>query len=126
MEWMRDFDAFELALSSDSSYNANLSRSLSLTLDEFYKDLTAVGFSAVTGEGFDEFLAAVDAAVVEYETCVLLLNLSSIVIDVILYFEEITVQNMIVYRNFKPKRVPKTKPAKKINLKAISRKRIGR
>nr|SVE75154.1 EOG090X072H [Daphnia dolichocephala] len=68
MEWMTDFDAFELALSSDSSYNANLSRSLSLTLDEFYKDLTAVGFSAVTGEGFDEFLAAVDAAVVEYET----------------------------------------------------------
>nr|SVE74212.1 EOG090X072H [Daphnia barbata] len=68
MEWMTDFDAFELALSSDSSYNANLSRSLSLTLDEFYKDLTAVGFSAVTGEGFDEFLAAVDAAVLEYET----------------------------------------------------------
>nr|SVE73586.1 EOG090X072H [Daphnia atkinsoni] len=68
MEWMKDFDAFELALSSDSSYNANLSRSLSLTLDEFYKDLTAVGFSAVTGEGFDEFLAAVDAAVIEYET----------------------------------------------------------
>nr|SVE70453.1 EOG090X072H [Daphnia similis]SVE71077.1 EOG090X072H [Daphnia similis]SVE71708.1 EOG090X072H [Daphnia similis]SVE72338.1 EOG090X072H [Daphnia similis] len=68
LEWMTDFDSFELALSSDSSYNANLSRSLSLTLDEFYKDLTTVGFSAVTGEGFDEFLAAVDAAVVEYET----------------------------------------------------------
>ncbi|KAK4012961.1 GPN-loop GTPase 1 isoform X1 [Daphnia magna] len=68
LEWMTDFDAFELALSSDSSYNANLSRSLSLTLDEFYKDLTTVGFSAVTGEGFDEFLAAVDAAVIEYET----------------------------------------------------------
>ena len=68
LEWMRDFDAFEAALSNDSSYNANLSRSLSLTLDEFYKDLTAVGFSAVTGEGFDEFLSAIDAAVVEYET----------------------------------------------------------
>nr|SVE93647.1 EOG090X072H [Scapholeberis mucronata] len=68
VEWMRDFDAFEAALSNDSSYNANLSRSLSLTLDEFYKDLNAVGFSAVTGEGFDEFLAAVDAAVVEFET----------------------------------------------------------
>lgn len=68
LEWMKDFDSFESALSSDSSYNANLSRSLSLTLDEFYKDLTAVGFSAVTGEGIDEFLTAVDAAVVEYET----------------------------------------------------------
>nr|SVE81959.1 EOG090X072H [Daphnia magna] len=72
LEWMTDFDAFELALSSDSSYNANLSRSLSLTLDEFYKDLTTVGFSAVTGEGFDEFLAAVDAAVIEYETYLLI------------------------------------------------------
>ena len=39
-----------------------------MTLDEFYKDLTAVGFSAVTGEGFDELLTAIDAAVVEYET----------------------------------------------------------
>lgn len=65
---MKDFEAFDSALSSESSYNANLSRSLSLTLDEFYKDLTAVGFSAHTGEGFDEFLAAVDAAVIEYET----------------------------------------------------------
>lgn len=71
LEWMRDFDMFESALSSDSSYNANLSRSLSLTLDEFYKDLTAIGFSAATGEGFDEFLAAVDAAVIDYETYML-------------------------------------------------------
>ena len=68
VEWMRDFDAFDAALSNDSTYNGNLSRSLSLTLDEFYKDLTAIGFSAVTGEGFDELLSAIDKAVVEFET----------------------------------------------------------
>jgi hypothetical protein len=39
-----------------------------MALDEFYQDITTVGFSAVTGEGFEAFLKAVDAAVVEYET----------------------------------------------------------
>ena len=67
VEWMTDFEAFEEALSNTSSYNSNLSRSLSLTLDEFYKDLKAVGVSAATGEGFDEFMNAVDDAVLEYE-----------------------------------------------------------
>ncbi len=68
VEWMHDFETFQAALSNDESYNSNLSRSLSLTLDEFYKDLTTIGVSAATGEGFDEFLAAVDAASVQYET----------------------------------------------------------
>ena len=68
VEWMHDFETFQAALSNDESYNSNLSRSLSLTLDEFYKDLTTIGVSAATGEGFDEFLAAVDAAAVQYET----------------------------------------------------------
>ena len=68
LEWMQDFETFQAALSNDESYNSNLSRSLSLTLDEFYKDLTTIGVSAATGEGFDEFLAAVDAAAVQYET----------------------------------------------------------
>ena len=29
---------------------------MSLVLDEFYKDLRAVGVSAVTGEGVDDFI----------------------------------------------------------------------
>ena len=68
IEWMRDFDAFDAALANDSTYNGNLSRSLSLTLDEFYKDLTAVGFSVVTGEGFQELLTVIDKAVEAFET----------------------------------------------------------
>ena len=64
---MNDSDAFEEAIANQSSYSANLARSLSLELDEFYKDLKTVGFSAVTGEGSDDFLTAVDSAVLEYE-----------------------------------------------------------
>jgi len=64
---MNDSDAFEEAIANQSSYSANLARSLSLELDVFYKDLKTVGFSAVTGEGFDDFLTAVDSAVLEYE-----------------------------------------------------------
>jgi len=64
---MNDSDAFEEAIANHSSYSANLARSLSLQLDESYKDLRSVGVSAVTGEGFDDFLTAVDTAVLEYE-----------------------------------------------------------
>jgi hypothetical protein len=45
----------QAALEADASYAATLSRSLSLVLDEFYKNLRPVGVSAVTGEGMDEF-----------------------------------------------------------------------
>lgn len=64
---MSDFEAFEKALENHNSYNSNLARSLSLQLDEFYQDIKTVGVSSVTGEGFDDFFAAIDAAVLEYE-----------------------------------------------------------
>jgi len=67
LDWMQNFESFDAALNADSTYNSNLSRSLSLTLDEFYQDLKVVGVSSVTGEGMDEFLVAVDAAAVEFE-----------------------------------------------------------
>jgi hypothetical protein len=41
---------------------------MSLALDTFYSSLTTVGVSAMTGEGMDQFLEAVAAARVEYET----------------------------------------------------------
>ena len=66
LDWMTDFEAFEEALKSDTSYMGNLSRSLSLVLDEFYATLKCVSVSAVTGSGMKEFFSAVDAAVEEY------------------------------------------------------------
>ena len=39
---------------------------MSLVLDEFYKNLTAVGVSSATGQGMDAFLDAVQSARTEY------------------------------------------------------------
>ena len=54
------------ALDSDTTYMGNLSRSMSLVLDEFYSCLRTVGVSSVTGEGFDDLFTAIDESVAEY------------------------------------------------------------
>jgi hypothetical protein len=65
---MQDFETFHEALRGEASYVSNLAQSMSLALDTFYSSLTTVGVSAMTGEGMDQFLEAVAAARVEYET----------------------------------------------------------
>uniref|UniRef100_A0A9I9CUJ3 GPN-loop GTPase 1 n=1 Tax=Cucumis melo TaxID=3656 RepID=A0A9I9CUJ3_CUCME len=66
LEWMEDFEAFQAAVSSDSSYTSTLSQSLSLVLDEFYKNLKSVGVSAVSGAGMDSFFKAIESSAEEY------------------------------------------------------------
>jgi GTPase SAR1 family protein len=72
MEWMNDYEAFQAALDQhqgdeSQAYLTGLTRSMSLVLDEFYNTLRAVGVSAATGDGMDEFFEAVTGAVKEYE-----------------------------------------------------------
>ncbi|KAI0660055.1 XPA-binding protein 1 [Cubamyces menziesii] len=76
IEWMQDFEAFQAALAThkgttddegEPTYMNSLMNSMSLVLDEFYKHLTAVGVSSVTGAGIKEFFDAVDASRAEYE-----------------------------------------------------------
>mmetsp|Transcript_31807 Transcript_31807/g.64754 ORF Transcript_31807/g.64754 Transcript_31807/m.64754 type:complete len:264 (+) Transcript_31807:208-999(+) len=77
-EWMTDYEAFQEALdeftssgggndSATSGYYASLTRSLSLVLDEFYSVLQHCGVSAATGDGVDDFWAAVDRAAEDFE-----------------------------------------------------------
>ncbi|OAY43489.1 GPN-loop GTPase QQT2 [Manihot esculenta] len=66
LEWMEDFEAFQAAVSTDHSYTSTLTASLSLVLDEFYKNLKSVGVSAVSGAGMDAFFKAIEASVQEY------------------------------------------------------------
>lgn len=75
-EWMSDFEEFQMAMMKDrdlngedglsSGYMSSLVNSMSLMLEEFYSQLDIAGCSAMTGEGFDDFMDAVDKKVDEY------------------------------------------------------------
>lgn len=80
-EWMTDFEAFQTALRNEeeggtfggdgigggSGYMGSLLNSMSLVLEEFYKHLSVVGVSAMTGEGMDEFFLGVQQKKAEFE-----------------------------------------------------------
>ncbi|CAI6257226.1 unnamed protein product [Periconia digitata] len=82
-EWMTDFEAFQAALKNEeeggsfggegsavgggSGYMGSLLNSMSLVLDEFYKHLSVVGVSAMTGDGMADFFAGVAEKKAEFE-----------------------------------------------------------
>ena len=86
-EWMTDFEAFQAALKAEeeegsfggleggnggmggggSGYMGSLLNSMSLMLEEFYRHLSVVGVSSMTGRGIKEFFEAVEEKKKEYE-----------------------------------------------------------
>ncbi|KLJ08452.1 hypothetical protein EMPG_16138 [Blastomyces silverae] len=85
-EWMADFEAFQAALREEeeagafggaeggvggmgggSGYMGSFLNSMSLMLEEFYRHLSVVGVSAMTGDGVDEFFEAVEEKRKEFE-----------------------------------------------------------
>ena len=72
MEWMKDYEAFQDALDdarkdNEGGFYDSLTRSLSMVLDEFYSQFSknAVGVSAITGDGIDDFWKVIDNAATE-------------------------------------------------------------
>ena len=51
VDWMADFETFQEALDAHPSYSSNLSRSMSLVLDEFYQVFTSCPLSQLTCMG---------------------------------------------------------------------------
>ncbi|TKR67815.1 hypothetical protein L596_023906 [Steinernema carpocapsae] len=69
VRWMQDFEAFEEALNeARSSYMNDLTRSMSLVLDQFYEKLNYACVSALTGEGMDDVMKVIANCVKEYRT----------------------------------------------------------
>ena len=81
-EWMTDFEKFQDALRAEeetgvfggegfagggSGYMGSLLNSMSLMLEEFYKHLSMVGVSSMTGDGVEEFFEQVEVKRGEFE-----------------------------------------------------------
>ncbi|KIW52339.1 hypothetical protein PV05_07981 [Exophiala xenobiotica] len=79
-EWMTDFEKFQEALHEEenkgvfggegfggSGYMGSLLNSMSMMLEEFYSHLSMVAVSSMTGDGIDDFFAAVEEKRKEFE-----------------------------------------------------------
>lgn len=104
---MQDFEAFQAATSSDNTYTSTLTHSLSLALDEFYRNLQSVGVSAVSGAGMDAFFKAVEASAEEYmENYKYFLNLIVFLLSEVLLLVSMFLGSL-TYRTQKPDKIIK-------------------
>eukprot|EP00483_Globobulimina_turgida_P010364 UN10384 len=68
LNWMNSLDDFEEAMKSNNSYQSTLIKSLGNVLNAFYKNISTVGVSSVTGQGMFEFFKQIKKCKKEYYT----------------------------------------------------------
>lgn len=66
VSWMKDYEELQNALDKQSDYISSFSRSLCLTLEEFYKTVRNCYVSAKTGEGYEELIKTLEHVGEEY------------------------------------------------------------
>jgi len=66
INWMQDSDSYVSSMPDDGNYLSCLNRSMSMAIEEFYKDLNYVSVSSLSGFGFDKFFEAVEKAKKEF------------------------------------------------------------
>jgi len=67
LRWMQDADEFLGAVQTEGSYLADLSRSMALVLEEYYRSLRVVSVSSLTGVGFSGLEGALSECVEDYK-----------------------------------------------------------
>lgn len=71
VEWMQDFEVFHDALNQETSYVSNLTRSMSLVLDEFYANLRVRGRVQSRGGGLTQTRSALNCLIFKTQiTCI--------------------------------------------------------
>lgn len=69
IEWMEDFEKYQEAIDHDhEEYMGPLNRSLSIAMEEFYNNITAIGVSAANGKGIAELFAKIEECGEEFNT----------------------------------------------------------
>jgi len=66
IDWMTDYEKFQEAVQDEKAYAGTLSASMGLVLEEFYRNITTVCMSAVTGEGVEDLFDKIARAAEEY------------------------------------------------------------
>ncbi|KAF8821737.1 putative ATP binding protein [Cardiosporidium cionae] len=68
LEWMEDYEKYQVAVLQVETYMASLNSSLALVLNEFYKTIKTISVSSASSKGFDKMETILLKCALEYHT----------------------------------------------------------